>query len=105
VRRARRRRHASARPHDSDDETLTILAAEALPADELIAQAQDFALMVGCLDHLGGCSVRSYLCGCWTMSPARTWRMLGLPPSHVAVLLYRAKQNLRSCMLSAGYRP
>jgi DNA-directed RNA polymerase specialized sigma24 family protein len=30
--------------------------------------------------------------------------MLGLPPSHVAVLLHRAKQNLRSCMLSAGYR-
>jgi DNA-directed RNA polymerase specialized sigma24 family protein len=32
-------------------------------------------------------------------------RMLGLPPSHVAVLLHRAKQNVRSCMLSAGYRP
>jgi hypothetical protein len=31
--------------------------------------------------------------------------MLELPPSHVAVLLHRAKQNLRSCMLSAGYRP
>jgi DNA-directed RNA polymerase specialized sigma24 family protein len=31
--------------------------------------------------------------------------MLGLPPSHVAVLLHRAKQHLRSCMLSAGYRP
>jgi hypothetical protein len=31
--------------------------------------------------------------------------LLGLPPSHVAVLLHRAKQNLRSCMLSAGYRP
>jgi RNA polymerase sigma-70 factor (ECF subfamily) len=32
-------------------------------------------------------------------------RMLGLPPSHVAVLLHRAKQSLRACMLSAGYRP
>jgi DNA-directed RNA polymerase specialized sigma24 family protein len=31
--------------------------------------------------------------------------MLELPSSHVAVLLHRAKQNLRSCMLSAGYRP
>jgi hypothetical protein len=31
--------------------------------------------------------------------------MLGLPPSQVAVLLHRAKQNLRSSMLSAGYQP
>jgi DNA-directed RNA polymerase specialized sigma24 family protein len=31
--------------------------------------------------------------------------MIGLPPSHVAVLLHRTKQNLRSCLLSAGYRP
>jgi hypothetical protein len=31
--------------------------------------------------------------------------MLGLPPSHVAVLLHRAKQSVRSCMLSAGYHP
>jgi DNA-directed RNA polymerase specialized sigma24 family protein len=31
--------------------------------------------------------------------------MLGLPPSHVAVLLQRAKQRRRSRMLSAGYRP
>jgi DNA-directed RNA polymerase specialized sigma24 family protein len=31
--------------------------------------------------------------------------MLELPSSHVAVLLHRAKQNRRRCMLSAGYRP
>lgn len=31
--------------------------------------------------------------------------MLELPPSHVAVLLHRAKQTLRICMLSAGYQP
>src|SRR5262249_50337084 len=51
--RNRRRRHAVARPHDSGDETLALLTAEALPVDALIAQAQDFALMIGCLDHLG----------------------------------------------------
>ena len=51
--RNRRRRHEVARPHDSGDEALALLTAEALPVDALIAQAQDFALMVGCLDHLG----------------------------------------------------
>jgi hypothetical protein len=50
--RNRRRRHEIARPHDSGDGTLALLTAAALPVDELIAQAQDFALMIGCLDHL-----------------------------------------------------
>jgi RNA polymerase sigma-70 factor (ECF subfamily) len=51
--RNRRRKHEIARPHDSGDETLARLTAEESPVDELVAQAEDFALMVGCLDHLG----------------------------------------------------
>ena len=104
--RNRRRRHEIARPHDSGDEALAVLTAEARPVDELIARAQEFALMIGCVDHLGKLqrSVAS-LRMLDEVGGEDVAAMLGLPPSHVAVLLHRAKQNVRSCMLSAGYRP
>jgi RNA polymerase sigma-70 factor (ECF subfamily) len=104
--RNRRRRHDLARPHDSRDETLAPIASQDPPVDELIARAEGFALMVGCVETLGKMQ-RSVV----------TLRMLdevegedvaaalGLSPAHVAVLLHRAKENLRGCMLSAGYRP
>jgi RNA polymerase sigma-70 factor (ECF subfamily) len=95
-----------ARPHDAGDETLALLAAEAQPVDELIAQAEEFALMVGCLDHLG--KLQRAVVSLRMLDEVAgedVAAMLELPPSHVAVLLHRAKQNLRSCMLSAGYRP
>jgi RNA polymerase sigma factor (sigma-70 family) len=103
--RNRRRRHEVARPHDSADETLALLRADALPVDELIAQAEEFALMIGCLDHLGKLqravvSLRMVD----EVAGEDVAAMLGLPASHVAVLLHRAKQNVRSCMMSAGYR-
>jgi RNA polymerase sigma-70 factor (ECF subfamily) len=104
--RNRRRRHEVARPHDSGDATLALLTAEALPADELVAQAEEFALMVGCLDHLG--KLQRAVVSLRMLDDVAgedVAAMLGVPPSHVAVLLHRAKQNLRSCMLSAGYRP
>ena len=104
--RNRRRKHELARPHDSGDETLALLSAEAPPVDELIAQAEDFALMIGCVDHLG--KLQRAVVSLRILDEAAgedVAAMLGLPRSHVAVLLYRAKQSLRSCMLSAGYRP
>jgi RNA polymerase sigma-70 factor, ECF subfamily len=104
--RNRRRRHSIARPHDSGDEILAGLAAEARPVDELIAQAEDFALMIGCLDHLG--KLQRAVVSLRMLDEVAgedVAAMLGLAPSHVAVLLHRAKQNLRGCMLSAGYRP
>ena len=104
--RNRRRRHEIARPHDSGDETLAVLTAEALPVDELIAQAQEFALMIGCLYHLGKLQrAVASLRMLDEVGGEDVAAMLELPPSHVAVVLHRAKQNLRSCMLSAGYRP
>jgi len=104
--RNRRRRHEVARPHDAGDETIALLTAEEPPVDELIAQAQDFALMIGCLDHLG--KLQRAVVSLRMLDEVAgedVAPMLGLPPSHVAVLLHRAKQNLRSCMVSAGYRP
>ena len=104
--RNRRRRHEVARPHDAGDETLALLTAEAQPVDELIAQAEEFALMIGCLDHLG--KLQRAVVSLRMLDEVGgedVAAMLELPPSHVAVLLHRAKQNLRSCMVSAGYRP
>ena len=104
--RNRRRKHELARPHDSGYETLAVLTAEALPVDELVAQAEDFALMIGCLDHLG--KLQRAVVSLRMLDEVAgedVAAMLGLPPSHVAVLLHRAKHNLRSCMVSAGYRP
>jgi RNA polymerase sigma-70 factor (ECF subfamily) len=104
--RNRRRKHEIARPHDSDEAGLARLTAEALPVDALIGQAEDFALMVGCLDHLGKLQRAVMSLRMLDEIPGEdVATMLGLPPSHVAVLLHRAKQNVRSCMLSAGYRP
>jgi len=104
--RNRRRRHEIARPHETGDATLGHLADEGLPVDELIAQAQDFALMIGCLETLG--KVQRAVVSLRMLDEVAgedVAAMLGLPPTHVAVLLHRAKQSLRSCMLSAGYRP
>ena len=104
--RNRRRKHEIARHHDSGDETLALLTADAQPVDELIAQAQDFALMIGCIDHLGKLQRAVVSLRMLDEVPGEdVAAMLGLPSSHVAVLLHRAKQSLRSCMLSAGYRP
>jgi RNA polymerase sigma-70 factor (ECF subfamily) len=103
--RNQRRRHGVARPHDSGDETLAHLASEEPQVDELIAQAQDFALMIGCLDHLG--KLQRAVVSLRMLDEVAgedVAAMLGVTPSHVAVLLHRAKQNLRSCMVSAGYR-
>ena len=85
---------------------VALLTAEEPPVDELIAQAQEFALVVGCLDHLGTLQRAVVSLRMLDEVPGEdVAAMLRLPPSHVAVLLHRAKQNLRSCMVSAGYRP
>ena len=104
--RNRRRRHAVSQPHDSGEETLAHLAADTQPVDHLIAQAEDFSLMLGCMETLG--KVQRSVVSLRMLDEVAgedVAKMLGLPPSHVAVLLHRAKQNLRSCMLSAGYQP
>src|SRR5262245_9086241 len=51
--RNRRRKHEVARPHESSEDALGLLVADTQPVDELIAQAEDFAMMIWCLDTLG----------------------------------------------------
>src|SRR5678815_3867160 len=97
--RNRRRRHDISRPHESGDETLALLTEERLPVDELVAQAEEYALMIGCLDHLGKLQRAVVSLRMLEEVPGEdVAAMLGLPPSHVAVLLHRAKQKVRSCI-------
>jgi RNA polymerase sigma factor (sigma-70 family) len=103
--RNRRRRHEIARPHVSGDETLALLTAKVPPVDELMAKEQEVALMIECLDRLGKLQRAVFsLRVLDEVAGEEVAAMLGLPPSRVAVLLHRAKQKLRSCLLSAGYR-
>lgn len=104
--RNRRRKHEVARPHDSDDHVLSSMHEDAEPVDALIERAQEYALMMGCMDHLSKIQRSVVSLRMLDEVPGEdVAAMLGLPKSHVAVLLHRAKDNLRSCMLSAGYRP
>ena len=104
--RNRRRKHEVARPHDSDDHVLSSMAEDAEPVDALIERAQEYALMMGCMDHLSRIQRSVVSLRMLDEAPGEdVATMLGLPKSHVAVLLHRAKENLRSCMLSTGYRP
>src|SRR5262245_8121903 len=89
-----RRQHASARTHVSADETLAVIDSDATPVDEVIDQAQSFALMVGCIEHLG--KLQRAVVSLRLLDEARgedVAAMLGVSRSHVAVLLHRAKEN------------
>ena len=96
--RNRRRRHFLARPHVELDAD-ALAAPELAEADEALARAEEHLRLRACLTEL-----------CETQKAVVTLRMLeeqpgedvaralGISPGHVAVLLYRAKQSLRSCM-------
>ncbi len=100
ARNARRRRERR-RETRGDPESV----ADPLPTpDVLIAQAEDFALAVGCMDTLGKLQravVSLRLLD--DVAGEEAARLLDAEPGHVAVLLHRAKLNLRECMLDAGY--
>jgi RNA polymerase sigma-70 factor (ECF subfamily) len=52
VARNRRRRHDRSRPHFSDEITLEALEARGASADQVVAEAQEYALVVGCMATL-----------------------------------------------------
>jgi RNA polymerase sigma-70 factor (ECF subfamily) len=101
VARNRRRRHFRARPHDG------VEAAERPDpdqpaADEAIARAEEHVRLRACVEEL-----------CAIQKAVVTLRMLeeqpgedvasalGISPGYVAVLLHRAKRELRACMTTA----
>lgn len=97
--RNRRRRHDRSRPHDSDEATVEAIGADQPAADEMVARAETYASMVGCLTTLGEIQravVTLRLVDDVTGEDVA--EMLGTTPGNVAVLLHRAKQRLRSCV-------
>lgn len=97
--RNRRRRHHLARPHL--DVAEHAIEADQPDAHELVARAEERLRLRACVAEL-----------CETQRAVVTLRMLeeqpgddvaralGITPSHVAVLLHRAKASLRTCMTS-----
>jgi RNA polymerase sigma-70 factor (ECF subfamily) len=99
IARNRRRRHDYAKPHNADDETLEALRSDAVPADELVAAAERHALLLGCMATLSQVQRAVVNLRLVDEVPGEdVARQLGTEPGHVAVLLFRARRNLRSCL-------
>jgi len=97
--RNRRRLHAVARPHRSDDAVLDALPANAPGVDEALAAAQERVRLCGCLAALADAQRAVVTLRMLDELPGEdVARTLGITPGHVAVLLHRAKTNLHTCM-------
>ena len=101
VARNRRRRHYRARPHEDLD------AAERpdgrrLAADDAIAQAEDHVRLRACVEEL--CAIQKAVVTLRLLEEQPGEDVagaLGISAGHVAVLLHRAKRELRACMTTA----
>ena len=101
--RNRRRRHHLARPHASDEPTLEALADACPSADELLERSEDHSRLRGCVASLGERQRRIVTLRLLDEQPGEdVAELLGLSRNHVAVLLHRAKEQLRACMLGQG---
>jgi RNA polymerase sigma-70 factor (ECF subfamily) len=97
--RNRRRRRYRAEPHLSDERTLDALPDAAPAIDELLAQAEEHVRLRGCVNQLAEVQRKIVSLRMLDEVPGEdVAAMLGLNPGHVAVLLHRAKANLRACM-------
>lgn len=99
VARNRRRLHAVARPHVGDPQVVDGLAAEGASVQELLEAAEEQIRLVGCMRTLSEVPRAVVTLRMLDDLPGEdVARTLGITPSHVAVLLHRAKANLRACM-------
>lgn len=100
--RNRRRRHFLARPHE-DLDAHPRAALDVPAADEVIARAEDHVRLRACVEEL--CEIQKAVVTLRMLEerPGEdVAQALGIQEGHVAVLLYRAKAALRSCMTSGG---
>jgi RNA polymerase sigma-70 factor (ECF subfamily) len=103
VARNARRLHAVARPHASDDATVEALADGAPAADERLAAGEDRGRLARCVARLAEVQRAVVTLRMLDDRPGDdVARELGLRPGHVAVLLHRAKADLRACMKHEG---
>ena len=99
VARNARRLHAVARPHVSDDATVGALADVAPAPDERLAAVEDRGRLARCVARLAEVQRAVVTLRMLDDVPgADVARELGIAPGHVAVLLHRAKADLRACM-------
>jgi RNA polymerase sigma-70 factor (ECF subfamily) len=99
IARNRRRRHDYARPHLVDETIIEGLASDTIPADDVIAAAEQYALALGCVVTLNEVQRRIVQLRLVDEIPGENVaRQLGTSPQHVAVLLHRAKLALRRCI-------
>ena len=103
IARNRRRRHDLARPHTSDRAVLEEIVFDQPSADELVSQAERRALMLGCLTTLNTLQQRVVRLRLLDEAPGDdVARQIGVTPSHLAVLAFRAKRQLRTCVEDTG---
>ncbi len=105
VARNRRRKHDRSREHVALDDLATD---ESPGAEELLARAQDRMLVLGCMHNLGRVQRAVVTLRLVEgLDGAEAALSLGLTPGHVAVLLHRAKDELRECvaLAEAATRP
>jgi RNA polymerase sigma-70 factor (ECF subfamily) len=106
IARNRRRRHDYARPHIVDDATIQGLASDATSADEVVAAAEQHAMLLGCMATLNEVQRAIVHLRLVDGVPGQNVaRQLGTTLTHVAVLLFRAKQHLRRCVDGAEADP
>ncbi len=93
-----RRRHHRAKPHHAL-QVIEDLEAELPSADVILASEEERARLASCLDSLEETQRRVVtLRALEELSGLEVAEQLGLPPNHVAVLLYRAKKELFRCV-------
>jgi RNA polymerase sigma-70 factor (ECF subfamily) len=99
VARNARRLHAVARPHVSDDMTVEALADAGPAADERLAEVEERGRLARCVARLAEVQRAVVTLRMLDDRPGEdVARELGIQPGHVAVLLHRAKADLRACL-------
>jgi RNA polymerase sigma factor (sigma-70 family) len=102
IARNRRRRHDYAKPHVVDEEVAYDLPSDAASADELVALAEQHALALGCMVTLNEVQRAVVNLRLVDEIPGEdVARQLGTTATHVGVLLFRARKQLRRCLASA----
>ncbi|MEW5850907.1 MAG: sigma-70 family RNA polymerase sigma factor [Myxococcota bacterium] len=103
--RNRRRRHHVARPHTSDELVLEALEHEAPSSEELIRQSEEYVKLRGCVASLVRMQRRVVTLRMLEDRPGEdVAEILGVTRNHVAVMLHRAKAELRACMTAGEPR-
>jgi RNA polymerase sigma-70 factor (ECF subfamily) len=97
--RNRRRLHAGARPHLSDESVVESLPDDAPRSDEVLESIEEREQLARCVGELGEAQRAVVTLRMLDEVPGEdVARMLDIAPGHVAVLLHRAKANLATCM-------